>query len=198
MTNTSATGGFLSPLSTPAPLEDQALADFFQQYVAGITGIAGNLVRPRWQAEPPNIPQVGVTWASIGVMSREADVFAYTEHSPAGNGSDKLQRHEIFNMLVSFYGDNADSMMSSFRDGMQIAQNREILTLNNMGLMSSEDIIAVPSIIKEKWLYRVDMRFKIKRQILRTYSVETLLSADIKLYEDTPPPGTVTDIPVTQ
>ena len=58
MTNTSATGGFLSPLSTPAPLEDQALADFFQQYVAGITGIAGNLVRPRWQAEPPNIPQV--------------------------------------------------------------------------------------------------------------------------------------------
>ena len=101
-------------------------------------------------------------------------------------------------MLVSFYGDNADSMMSSFRDGMQIAQNREILTLNNMGLMSSEDIVAVPSIIKEKWLYRVDMRFKIKRQILRTYSVETLLSADIKLYEDTPPPGTVTDIPVTQ
>ena len=185
MANDSSTGGFLLPSSTP-PLEDSTLADFFQALVVGITGMTASLVRPRWQPEPPDMP-VG-DWAAIGIMSRESDTFAYeTWVGTDDTGMAQLQRHEVLHLQVSFYGPNADDNCGLFKDGLQVSQNREIFQINNMGLVETQDAIAVPTIIKEKWVYRVDINFSVKRQIIRNYPVFALQYALVELIEDVPP-----------
>lgn len=176
-TNTSASGGILTPNSSPAPLEGDALVNFFQAWVAGVTGIAGNLVWPRWQAEPPNLPDATVDWIAVGIVRREKDTFAAELHDPTGLGYNAIRRHEVLHLLASFYGPNADNTADIFAEGIQVEQNREILGLNNMGLIASGDATAVPELVKEKWMYKVDMPFSIRRQIVRNYQVENLLSA---------------------
>jgi len=177
--NTSATGGYLTPTVSPAPLEDEALVNFFQEWVVGITGLAGQYVRPRWQPEPPNIPGSSINWAAIGIARREVDTFAVEQHLPAGTS--QVKRHEVLHFLASFYGPAADSYAHILREGMQLAQNRERLTLNSMGLVESGEAVTVPELVKERWLYRVDLPFSIRRQIIRTYSVLNLNSATVQL-----------------
>jgi hypothetical protein len=54
----SRTAGYLGPKGSPdpVPLEGDAWEDFCQQVVAGVTGLPGNRVFPRWQLEEPNHP----------------------------------------------------------------------------------------------------------------------------------------------
>lgn len=181
MPNNSATGGPLVPSASPAPLEDDALLDFFHGWIAGMTGIDVKFIRPRWQQEPPNIPENSVNWLAFGITKREADTFGAELHVSAGQGYNETRRHEALNLLASFYGPNASSLAAMLRDGMQVAQNREVLGLNNMGLVESGDITPVPELLKERWLYRVDLPFTIRRQIVRNYAVQNLLSGHVTL-----------------
>lgn len=181
MANDSSTGGALLPASSPAPLEDAGLLDFLHDWVQGITGLPATMIRPRWQPEPPNIPDEAVDWAAFGIMRREADTFVYEEHHPDVNGYDELRRHEILHILLSFYGQNADNYCSLLREGMQVAQNREVLGLAGMGVINCGDISTVPEFVKEKWLYRTDLPFSIRRQIIREYPVLNLLSSVTQL-----------------
>lgn len=183
MPNTSATGGPLSPAVSPTPLEGQALNRFLQQVVVGITALDGQWVRPRWQAESPNIPDAGEVWAAIGVVDRDSDTF------PAITAFDTtLQKHEVLNILVSFYdlGTNglADYYAALLRDGLMIPQNREVLTVADMGLVEVGRPVAVPSLLKQRWLYRVDMPMTIRREIQRVYPILPLVSAQITTKTD--------------
>lgn len=175
--NTSATGGPLQP-APPGPLEGQDLLRFIQQWVVGITALPGDMVRPRWQPQPPNIPAAGQAWAAIGVTSRPSDTFPYVE-------GDYLQRHEILNVLSSFYdlGSNgqANDLAARLRDGTSVPQNREMLTNSGFALISVGEVVAVPSLLKQRWLYRVDLPIVLRREIERTYPVLTLESGDVWL-----------------
>lgn len=195
MSNTSATGGPLAPETTPAPLEGQDLNRFLQQVVAGISGLDGTVIFPRWQKEPPNLPSVGVNWAAVGIVRRDPDTYAAILHDPDGGGGDELQRHETIEMLASFYGPQADSYLEIFRDGLQIAQNREVLQLAGMGLVDTGEAIAVPSLVKDQWLYRVDITMTIRRQIRRVYPVLNILSSGGTITTDN---GLVNQFQVTQ
>lgn len=177
----SSSSGFLSPSATPAPLEDDALVNFLQEWIVGITGVAGTNVRPRWQPEPPNIPAENVTWMAFGIIKRVADTFAAELHVTTGNGYNQIRRHEVIHVLASVYGPSANNVAGLLREGMQVAQNREILSLNNMGLVESGDVLQVPELLKEKWLYRVDLEFSIRRQIVRDYAVLNLQSGQATL-----------------
>lgn len=181
MSNNSSTGGFISPAASPAPLEDQELNRFLQQIVVGITGLTDTSVRPRWQPEPPNLPDQSTNWAAIGVTNTTPDTFGVELHNPTGNGDDQFQRHEIITILTSFYGPNANYYCALLRDGLQIAQNREILQVNGMGLVETGSITTVPSLVKDRWLYRIDMPMIIKRGIFRSYPVLNILSSEIEL-----------------
>lgn len=177
MPNDSSTGGPLPPAGppAPAPLEGATLNDFLQGWVVGITGLPGNMVRPRWQTEPPDIPDAGTAWASIGITERTADEFPAVVHVGDGNGVDQLQRHEQFTLLCSFYDTGTDGQADNYaallRDGTAIAQNRELLTTNGMALVSVGEAIAVPSPVKTIWLYRVDLPVILRRVIVREYPV---------------------------
>jgi len=178
MSNTSATGGYLVPTSG-APLEDDALDDFFHGVVAGITGLANTVVLPRWQTEPPQFPTGD--WVAFGIMSRKADTFAYVGHdgdAAAGQGEDTMIRHEELELLCSFYGPNCQAYGAKLRDGLSIAQNREPLFLANMGLMAVGDLLRAPEMLKNKWVPRAELPFWVRREIQRTYPVLNLLSAD--------------------
>jgi len=188
MPNDSSTGGYLLPLADPEPLEGLALNNFIQGWIAGVTGLAGNLVRPRWQAEPPNVPPTATAWAAVGTTVRPADEFPLIVHNPNGNGGlgqDELHQHEDIDILVSFYdlGTNgqAEALAALLRQGLAINQNLEPLTLNGMGLISCGPSIALPSIFKTRWNYRVDMTVTIKREIVRVYPVQNIQSIDITL-----------------
>lgn len=183
--NTSASGGYLLPDAQPEPLYGKALNDFFQGLVKGITGMAGDLVRPSPQGEPPNIPEAATAWAAIQTTVVPSDTFPAVIHLPNANGGagvDQLQRHEQINILASFYdlGTNgeADRLCSLLRDGLSIAQNREPLLAQHMGLNSVKDKTVVPSLLKMRWLYRVDLPFIVSRAVTRNYRVENVQSAN--------------------
>lgn len=178
MANDSSTGGYLTPATSPAPLEGQALNRFLQQVWVGITGLDGTLIRPRWQPEPPAIPPFGTDWMAFGITRRKGDTFTSTIHDPTGNGNDSVYRQEMLDILCTFYGPDADNYASLLREGLFVAQNREVLQLNNFGLVEVGEAVAVPEIIKDRWTYRVDMRVTLRRSILRTYPVLNILSAE--------------------
>ena len=195
--NDSSTGGFLSPVAGgPAPLEDQALDRFLQQLVVGITGLPGTLVWPRWQSEPPNIPDYGTNWVAIGVTDNDPDTFAVELHSPAGNGSDTIYRNEVLEVLASFYGPNAGSYASLFREGIAVAQNREVLQLNAFGLVAVGKQRKVPELVKGRWLKRIDLPVTLRRAIEYVYPVLNLESADITVQTDQPSSDPYT-VPIT-
>jgi len=187
--DTSATGGYLSPAGAPAPLEGQALFRFFHDLFAGILQIDPALVRPRWQVEPPNQPDLAtVSWLAFGITARATDTFAYVGHVGAVGatpGYDQLQRHEELTILTSHYGPEADLNAEVLRDGLQIAQNREVLQLNNMSVIETGEALTVPVLVKERWLYRVDLSVRIRRQITRNYPVLDLASAAGTIASDT-------------
>jgi hypothetical protein len=197
--NDSSTGGYLVPAASPAPLEDGALYEALQAAVVGITGLAGTLVRPRWQAEPAMVPQQATTWCAIGVTDREADIYPYVQFF-GNTQSYQLQRHEIFVLLCSFYGlgyNNQDSSLDNptptpgadyyaalLRDGLAIPQNLEVLSLEGIYLVAVEDLVTVPVLVKQRWMYRVDLKITLRREIDRTYPVLSIETVNVDLYTD--------------
>jgi hypothetical protein len=187
MTVSSATGGYLPPLPPPAPgpLEGQALFEFFQQFFVNLTGLPGTLFFPRWQSEPPNLPAFGTDWAAFGITKRSTSTFAYVRHVPGVNGPtpvsgyNEYQRHEELDILVSFYGPDADTYAALVRDGVQITQNLEVLELNSMGLIETLDLLTVPELVKERWLYRVDLTVRIRRLIVRQYAILDVVTSGV-------------------
>ena len=196
MPNTSATGGYLLPGATPAPVEGDAFEDFLHDVIQGVTGLAGSMIRPRWQDEPANMPQANTTWAAFGITAWDPDTYAVEQEQQDGEGTD-LIRHETNEIMVSFYGPQAALYASAFRDGIQVSQNREALVLAGVGMVSTGSAQQVPSLVKDRWQKRVDVPWTVRRQILRSYPVLTLLSANLILYTDTTP-QIVTPIDVTQ
>ena len=180
MGNTSATGGVLTP-SSSAPLSDAALTDFFQAIIVGLTSIPAANVRPRWQAEPADIPLDGIDWVALGITKRVPDSYAYEVHKSGSPSYNEIRRHEILHLLISFYGPDADGNASLFGDGLQVAQNREVFTLNNMGFVDCGEAVVFPELVKGKWYNRVDVPMRVRRQVVRDYAVLDLVSASATL-----------------
>lgn len=186
MTNTSATGGVLTPATSPAPLEGAALLAFIQGWIVGLTGMDGKLVRPRWQPEAPVIPDEGTAWAAIGLGTRSSDTYPFVGNkTPDGSPGYSLARQEEIPVLCSFYdlgsGGQADALAALLRDQTAIAQNRELLRANNFAFVSCGELTPVPSLLKTRWLYRVDVPITLRRQINRSYPVLLVETADIDL-----------------
>ena len=171
----------LLPDPTPAPLEGRALENFLHNWIAGVTGLPGAMVRPAWQPEPPNLPSVDTDWAAFRVQNRSADTFIAEVHSPDVGGYNEIRRHEVLDIKISFYGPNADNFAHLLREGMQVGQNREILTVNDFGVVGSGDVVPAPELVKDKWYYRADTTIQLRRQIKRIYGVKSILSSEVQL-----------------
>lgn len=184
MPNTSATGGYLSPAASARPLEDDALAAALQAMVVGITGLPGNMVRPRWQPVVPKQPEVGTDWCAIGVTTDDSTDYPAVIHDGTGDGDDQLQRWDEFTVLASFYGPNAMGFADLLRDGLYIAQNREQMQADDMDLIEVGTRTTAPDLLNQQWIRRYDLPIRIRRKSVRTYPVLNILSADSTVTTD--------------
>lgn len=151
------------------------------------------MVRPSWQNQTPDIPKPstapnGSAWCAFAITARRGDKFPFVGHVGDGNGYDRLIRNEELEVLISFYdlGTNglADQYAELMRDGAAISQNREYLQAQNFDIGSVGELTAVPSLLKERWLYRIDLSIQIRRQVSRQYPVLNVLSIDGTLATD--------------
>jgi hypothetical protein len=175
--NDSSTGGYLSPAVASPPLEDDTLTAIFQQMIVGITALPGNMVRPRWQPNPPKQPEPTVNWCALGVSVQTPDDGPAIVHSGVGNGSDTYIRHEQIDVLASFYGPNAMQYAQLLADGLAIPQNLEQLKAQDMNSVDTGEIRAAPDLINEQWVRRYDLELTFRRKITRSYAVLNVLTA---------------------
>jgi len=184
MPNTSATGGFLTPVDLNSAIDDAELDAVFQQYVSGVTSLTGDLVRPRWQPTVPKQPEPSVTWCSVGVVADSQDSYPYFGHNPnadGGLGRDEMIRHEVLQVMATFYGSNAKRYAKILRDGFNVEQNNWWFRQYGIAFQSCDNIRAVPELVNQQWVRRYDLAFFVKRCIIRTYEVKNIATADITI-----------------
>lgn len=191
-TPNSSDPGYLLPQDQTQPLQGELLQDFVHDMIQGVTGLVGSMIRPTYQGVPPNVPDAGVCWCAFGITSRPADTNAYISHDSAandGDGADKMQRQETLNVQCAFYdlGSSglADKYADLMRDGFQVPQNREVLQAAGWGFVESGEPTPMPVLLKERWLYRMDITLQFRRQIDRTYAVLNLKQGDITVHTET-------------
>lgn len=181
-------GGFDVGFWTPGiePVYDDELDNFLQQIVVGVTGLAGNLVRPRWQAEPPNDPPFDApAWAAIGTADVVSETNAAIVHDGRSNGRDYVVVNEEIEALVSFYGRDGGATAARFRDGLQVSQNRYTLPRQLAGLVEcGTRITKVPSLVNQRWRWRYDLSMTVRRQVVRPYPIYNIVEADVTTRAD--------------
>ena len=181
---------FVQPSATPVVLEGAALEDFFHdQVLVPLTGLKPQLVRPGWQAEPPNIPEAFNNWMAFHIVDEDSDAYPWTGNIANGDQDPiyQLQRHEQFGVICSFYstgtqpGSQARALAKLLRDNLAISQNREPLFNAGMGVIEVTAPQPAPVLMKERWLYRVDMTIRIRRIVVRNYPIETIQSVEVEM-----------------
>lgn len=175
--------------STAAVLYGAALEDLFQRVIVGVTGLPGALVRPKFQDEPPNLPDFNVNWAAFSVFVEPVLANAYK--TLVDDLVYTVQGTEVLQVMVSFYGPNFQEFERSWRDGIQLGQNRDELTAADIAFIEFADPATVPVLLKQKWVKKVDVRGTFHRWATRTYEVRTLLSANGTINADQTPAGEV-------
>lgn len=179
--STSATGGYLQ-LSPVADLE--AVEDVLQGLIVGVTGLPGQLVRPRWQSEPPTVPERDVSWCAFGVGELLPQNFPEIRHDGAGEGRDQIVSHEDVPVLVSCYGPRAETLARMLRDGLHIPQNRAALRGHGLAFGHAGGVRYVPELVRGRWLPRADLFLTFRRVTRRDVDVLNVKSMGGDLRED--------------
>lgn len=175
MKNTSASGGYLQPGSSSGLPGQLTLNQFVQSVLVGISALSGDLVRPDWQVAPPKEPDIFTNWMAFGIVLSKPDIYAYV--ATDANGVTTTQRHQLLEVMCSFYGPNAMDNASLVQDGFQITQNLEALRAANMGFVETNEANHIPDLVNERWRERVMMSIFMRREIQRVYPILPILSA---------------------
>lgn len=183
MTNTSATGGYLTPDASVMPAEDADLEDIFQEMVVGLTGLPGAMVRPSWPDTIPKQPEPNVNWCGLAVSVSDAPQQPSFKHDPTalgGVGGDIMTLQEQITLLCSFYGPNSRKFATMVRDGVKLNQNNGMLQQGySIGLQNTGQIVSLPELVNQQWVRRSDLTLIFNRSTTRLYPVNTLIDAPV-------------------
>ena len=174
MTNTSATGGFLR--LSPAQGQHQ-LEDVLHEMFTGITGFAGELVRPRWQPDPPEVPEPDVNWCAFGITQFDPANFPEIRHHGDGDGHDELVDYEELQVLVSFYGPLHMVNARALRRGLHVPQNRALLRPAGLAFVRAGSITPVPEMVAFGWRARADVPLTFRLETRSTFASLNLLKS---------------------
>lgn len=182
MANTSATGGPLLPLNVGDILDDDALQNVFGEFLKGISGIPGNLVRPSGQQEAPNIPKDPATnWVAFWVedtTDHHLPVEQHNSNRPTSDGSNSLIKMQTIKLDVDVYGPNSGYYSELIRSGAMIQQNREKLKTFGIRLTKMNRKVAIPELLKERMTKRINFSLFFSRSYQIDYPILNLLSSD--------------------
>ena len=175
----SSSPGYLAP--SAEPLDGAALDKVFHDFIVGLTGIEGDLARPRWQPEPAQQPAFGKDWVAFGIVRRLPDMHSYSEEIPGADGASEVSYDELLYVLHSFYGPNSSALSARFKAGCEVAQNRA--TIRGQGVLFREvqEPVILPALLKEKWVKRIDVTAVFARRAVRTYPILIIDSGQLGL-----------------
>lgn len=192
--NTSATGGYLTPTS-PLPEDDDVLASILHDFVVGLTGLVGSLVRPRWQPQPPTQPDASVTWAAVGAVNVDT-----TSQWPDFNHTDGVStqvEQQTIEVIATFYGPRSGSFASLFRSGLNVRQNLDVIGTFGIKLLSIGATTRVPELINTQYIARSDVTFRLVRELSRTYDIENVATAPVTYITDATTPAFTSSVVLT-
>lgn len=174
MSNTSATGGYLT--LTSLPVTDRDLSRLVHDVLAGVTGLNAELVRPAWQVNAPIRPLLDVLWCAYSIVNRTTEAGTAWQQWQSATGS-QLQRMESFDVVASFYGPDCQTYAGILRDGLELSQNREQLALLAVTYAYADQIVHVPELVNDRWYDRADIMLHFRRTIKNTYAILNLTNA---------------------
>jgi len=175
----SVIGGYLLPGNTV--LDNHALQDYIHDVLVGVTGINNAFVRPAYQPNPPPIPDLDIDWCAFAIRNRRPAAMPWTTQE---DDDADLSTNELFDVFATFYGPNCMGYAAILRDGLQVPQNSDQLTLVGIAVIGAEDIIYVPELINDRWFERADITINMNRNLTRTYDILSLLGATGTMYFD--------------
>lgn len=176
----SSTGGYLSPIDLPAPLDDAALEAALQTMIVGISGYTSDQVLAL-PADLAALPDLTANFCCFALGAFSADDSPSITHHPEDDGTDIYTRHEVFDVNCRFYGPNACEYARRLRDGLGVPQNREPLQKNDFAFVRTSDMTPAHEMLNGHWTRRFDMSICLRRKITRVYAVRNLLSSDISI-----------------
>lgn len=189
--NTSSSGGYLTPIAERA-ISDDDLADVLQRAARAMTGLAGDLVRPRFQPTPPRQPANDENWCAIGVLDTEGGTAVDMIHKgfdDEGRGISTLRTFDIVNVMATFYGPNAMGYARRLRDGLKVAQNRWMIQGDgSLNLVSTGDVRQAGETASTAFRSRFDFTFVLRQRIERDYLVRNIDKVVGSIISDSLPP----------
>lgn len=184
MSASSSNAGFLPP--SASPLTRAQIEDALHDAVVGITGLAGSMVRPRWQPAPPKQPEASVNWCSIGITTRTRTGLPAMVHQDTDDGGQDVALSWVaLEVQASFYGLDADDLADRLAQGLAVGQNRDGLRAAGLALQEVGQAVAVPELINNAWVMRVDLPLAFGFEARRTYPVRNLLCGPAVIESDT-------------
>ena len=179
MGNDSTTPGYLTPIGD-APAYDEALERLISRWIRGLTGLDKSVVLPQWTDPQPEIPKNGTTWCAFGVGIVQED--SYPAFVQQTDTSVQQWSFESIDLNCSFYGPQGLTTATQFRDGLQVAQNNAELNAVGMTFQDCSQLMNLPELINYQWVRRYDLHITLRRKIIRSYGVNSLLSAPVKFF----------------
>ena len=187
--------GFVLP-SSPDPINDDLLENFFHDVLGSILNLDPTLVRPRWQTNPPNQPSNPTTWLSFGIErtpNQANDLVSYTYT----DGVLTNAWYEEFKILCSFYGPQMGMFATRLKAGLSIQQNRDAIdfsfsevagppvvdTFTSTGItyVNCSEPRNVSILINDIWQKKIDMFVTFRRQIEYSYPIESITQVQATL-----------------
>lgn len=161
---------------TDVVLHGTDLEDLFHDVIVGIMGLPGNLVRPRWQPEPPNPPGADIDWVAFGLSALAPQWDAYT-HFDTADQTYYVEGSQHLECLLSFYGPDHGHHRGEFLDGLQLTENRQQLADNKIAFMSFAPPVQIPALFKNQYRLRSDVKVYFNRWVKRPYPIGYFTSA---------------------
>ena len=182
---TSATGGILPGQDVTPTLADDPLENAVHDWLAGLAGLAAEMVRPEMQATAPKQPDVGVPWLAFNVGEATPDNNPVMTHDATGDGQDNLTRHYRVRVAVKVYGVNGGNRARQILDAAPVVQNGETLGGLLIKYVKGSTITRSGDVLQSQFVARWDFTLDFNMQTRRAFAVLNILSV--------PAPDIITD-----
>lgn len=166
------------------PADDLDLDELFQKAIIGVTGLDGTLVRPRFQVNPPPIPDPTVDWAAVSVPTETPDASPVIAPTPGSDDTMDFIDHEQMEVQASFYGPNSRRVLKRFRHGILIPQNMDQLKAVEIYYQDAGPNTYLNELLNQQYYKRADFTLYFRRKVTRQYGIGRYAFVNFHLFDD--------------